>query len=302
MNRPAILTFLRKGKMFCTKVYPTLIETWNYIVSRIDNIKGDQDVNADEGWITVDQKDTTHPIIRFDASKLPSTLENNVLVDSQISGLGLSSVQWISSDNNNMLELYDFSGDTVVSNYYKLRFDDDNNIPQNNVSGDFIMREYLYNGGVNNRKVTYQEGAQVVVPHEVTDSERAPNVAEGSYSIQYAQPQLQGLPKSLQLYNFNSGPLVSLSALGHGEGFLIRRISQNVQGYELQYMSPNSLSSFVPCTNVSALNGLSVVTGIEYNSSYQIEAKRAQLAIVNNAIVVTPIQSQFIDTIPHSQV
>ena len=82
MIRPAILTFLRKGKMICQKVYPTLIDTWNYVVSRIDNIKGDQDTNASEGWITVDNTKPTHPVIRFDSSKLQNAISGDVLVDS----------------------------------------------------------------------------------------------------------------------------------------------------------------------------------------------------------------------------
>ena len=138
----------------------------------------------------------------------------------------------------------------------------------------------------------------------MTDADRYTQTGDGHVSINYAQGQ-QGEPKALQLYNFSGYGTTSdangLSA--NGDGILIRKKSSSDNHLELQYLNITGLRKLVNVPSLSALNDLSVVTGIEYNSSYQIEAKRSVIRVdANNNVTVTPITSQFIDTIPLSSV
>lgn len=65
MARPQILQKLRHGKLLCKKVFASFVETWNYIVNRIENLKGDADANPQTGHIKIDNTDPEHPIMRL---------------------------------------------------------------------------------------------------------------------------------------------------------------------------------------------------------------------------------------------
>ncbi len=64
MAKPPIQV-LQKGKFLCAKNFPSFVDTFNYALSRIENLKGDQDANPKGGRITVDVTDPEHPIIRY---------------------------------------------------------------------------------------------------------------------------------------------------------------------------------------------------------------------------------------------
>lgn len=63
--KPRALTFLQHGKILCGKVFSGFVETWNYLTNRVENLKGDFDVQPDKGHITVDSTDPEHPIIKL---------------------------------------------------------------------------------------------------------------------------------------------------------------------------------------------------------------------------------------------
>lgn len=56
---------MKHGKILCGKVFASFVETWNYIVNRIENLKGDADANPQSGHIKIDNTDPEHPIMRL---------------------------------------------------------------------------------------------------------------------------------------------------------------------------------------------------------------------------------------------
>lgn len=56
---------MKHGKLLCRKVFASFVETWNYIVNRIENLKGDADTNPQNGHIKIDNTDPEHPIMRL---------------------------------------------------------------------------------------------------------------------------------------------------------------------------------------------------------------------------------------------
>ena len=71
MARPQFLQLLRHGKLLTAANFPQFVETFNYLVSRCENLKGDDDNEFGQGKITVDNADPEHPVIRF-VGKMPS--------------------------------------------------------------------------------------------------------------------------------------------------------------------------------------------------------------------------------------
>lgn len=69
MAKPPILQQLQKGKLLCDKTAPDFVATFNYSVNRLDNLKGDKDINPQNGVISVDNTDPEHPVIRCDVTK-----------------------------------------------------------------------------------------------------------------------------------------------------------------------------------------------------------------------------------------
>lgn len=65
MARPQSLQMLRHGKMLVQSTFPQFVDTWNYSINRLENIKGDADTNPDQGYIKVDNTDPEHPVIRL---------------------------------------------------------------------------------------------------------------------------------------------------------------------------------------------------------------------------------------------
>lgn len=58
------LQFLKSGKALCSAAFPHFTETWNWLVSATSNLKGDHDVNQNDGHISVDWTAAGHPVIR----------------------------------------------------------------------------------------------------------------------------------------------------------------------------------------------------------------------------------------------
>jgi Fe-S cluster biogenesis protein NfuA len=66
MARPNNLQELSKGKILCGKTAPDFADTWNYVVKRLENLKGDGDVaGGQQGRIRFDVTNPEHPIIRY---------------------------------------------------------------------------------------------------------------------------------------------------------------------------------------------------------------------------------------------
>lgn len=56
---------MRHGKLLTQSNFPSFVDTFNYTVNRIENIKGDADTRPNGGWVTVDNTDPEHPVIRL---------------------------------------------------------------------------------------------------------------------------------------------------------------------------------------------------------------------------------------------
>lgn len=69
MAKPGILQRLTKGWLLSGKNFPGFADTFNYAVDRIENLKGDFDTNPKDGYVTVDNTDPEHPVIRL--AKIP---------------------------------------------------------------------------------------------------------------------------------------------------------------------------------------------------------------------------------------
>lgn len=69
MARPPRIEKLRHGRILCGSVFRFFVETWNWLVGYVDNMKGDADVNPQAGHITIDRTDPDHPVVRFRADK-----------------------------------------------------------------------------------------------------------------------------------------------------------------------------------------------------------------------------------------
>ena len=62
MARPAILCKLRKGKLIDAQ--PNFVETFNWMVDFINNLRGEGEINAEASTIVVDRTDASAPVIR----------------------------------------------------------------------------------------------------------------------------------------------------------------------------------------------------------------------------------------------
>ena len=59
---------LEQGKALCGRNFPGFVKTFNWLVDFCRNLKGDADVDALNGRVTVDTADAAHPVIRFNAA------------------------------------------------------------------------------------------------------------------------------------------------------------------------------------------------------------------------------------------
>lgn len=66
MAKPIMMQTLGHGKLLTAKNFPQFVETWNYMNKRLENIRGDRDVNPETGHIKVDNTDPEHPVIRLE--------------------------------------------------------------------------------------------------------------------------------------------------------------------------------------------------------------------------------------------
>ena len=71
MARPPVIQKLRHNRLLCGAVFRWFVETWNWITSYVDNLRGDGDLNGQTGCITIDRTDPDAPVIRIDPNKLP---------------------------------------------------------------------------------------------------------------------------------------------------------------------------------------------------------------------------------------
>lgn len=98
-----ILQRLKHDKVLNKKSFPNFVESWNFTIDRMMNLKGDKDVNPDIGAIEVDNTDPLHPVIRFNA--ISSDINDlDTPPDSNDSENGLSSVEWIWPETSSDIE------------------------------------------------------------------------------------------------------------------------------------------------------------------------------------------------------
>lgn len=77
MARPPRLELLQHGKILCGSVFRLFVETWNWLVGYVDNMKGDVDVNPQSGYISIDRTDPDHPVVRFRADKVAGVTKSS---------------------------------------------------------------------------------------------------------------------------------------------------------------------------------------------------------------------------------
>ena len=75
--RPQRLETLRHGRLLTGRVFRFFVETWNWLISYVDNLAGDFDVNPQTGHITVDRSKGDRPVIRL----RPDVLRREVFND-----------------------------------------------------------------------------------------------------------------------------------------------------------------------------------------------------------------------------
>lgn len=56
---------LKHGKLLTGKNFPRFVETFNDVVDKTTNIKGDYDIDARRGFISIDKTIQTHPVVRL---------------------------------------------------------------------------------------------------------------------------------------------------------------------------------------------------------------------------------------------
>lgn len=86
MARPQILQELRHGKLLTKENFPQFVDTFNYTVTRLENLKGDADVRPNGGWVTVDNSDPEHPVIRLRNTPISPSLSAVVSGDTEVVG------------------------------------------------------------------------------------------------------------------------------------------------------------------------------------------------------------------------
>lgn len=62
MARPAILCKLQKGRLIDAQ--PNFVETFNWMVDFINNLRGEGELNAEASTLVVDRTDPSAPVIR----------------------------------------------------------------------------------------------------------------------------------------------------------------------------------------------------------------------------------------------
>lgn len=62
MAKPQMLCRLTEGKLLSS--FGHFVETWNWIVDCLDNLKGDKDADPEEGSIKVEGLDNGRPVVK----------------------------------------------------------------------------------------------------------------------------------------------------------------------------------------------------------------------------------------------
>lgn len=99
MARPPRVERLRHGRLLSGSVFRFFVETWNWIVGYVDNMRGDADVNPQNGHITIDRSDPDNPVIRFRADKLQP---GGGAID--VDGVVVMSIDYVDSDTDEDFE------------------------------------------------------------------------------------------------------------------------------------------------------------------------------------------------------
>lgn len=73
MARPPIIQKLKHGRLLCGTVFRWFVDTWNWLATYVDNLKGDFEVDPKNGVIVVDRTHGDHPVIRLRKDRLPAS-------------------------------------------------------------------------------------------------------------------------------------------------------------------------------------------------------------------------------------
>ncbi len=71
MARPPMIQKLAHGRLLTGRAFRWFVETWNWLTAYVDNMRGDYDVNAKTGFISIDRTNPDVPVLRFRADRLP---------------------------------------------------------------------------------------------------------------------------------------------------------------------------------------------------------------------------------------
>lgn len=99
MARPELIQQLTHDKILTKGNFPKFVETFNYTVNRLENLKGDYDTDPANGHITLDNTDPEHPVIRMAVPVAEST------------GQGITANEPWS---------FDFKEDEIISPYFQI--------------------------------------------------------------------------------------------------------------------------------------------------------------------------------------
>lgn len=198
--RPNFLSWLKHGMMLTKKNFPTFVDTFNYMLGRIDNIKGDKDINPQSGVISVDNTDPDHPVIRCDVNKIPNVNGEKLVGDSDLTNASTYSVhvgkRTEQEGGETYATLYNFDQTPTESATATL----DSNQGQYDVgSGDWFL---VKNGNeLKYKKITIETdfeggggGGSISVDSDIA--------ALKSQSLEHVE---SGTNDYYQLYDFNNG-------------------------------------------------------------------------------------------------
>ncbi len=219
---------LKHGKLLTGKNFPRFVETFNDVVDKTTNIKGDYDIDARRGFISIDKTIQTHPVVRLmNVDELINPVlsaagEIKVSADSEFDNAEhTKSIEAISSDAGKELTLWQF----------------DDGLTSEMLSSDHILFR-MQNGANGNYELRYAtlssvgEALSSINTHLSGDADWA-NI---TYSIERKQ-QTTPDPNTdyYQLYNFEKDE--SLSVEQQGDDILIRRDNK------LEYLDAKRLSA-----------------------------------------------------------
>ena len=116
MAKPQVLQKLEHGKLLTKSNFPQFVDTWNYVVNRCQNLKGDGDL-YNGGLINIDNTNPEYPVVR---------LNKYLLGDGYVEGPFAVNIQALSDDQDKPVTNAEFRNCVLrYDNEYYRYLDDD---------------------------------------------------------------------------------------------------------------------------------------------------------------------------------